>query len=46
VAVDADGDFVIGWQSHGQDGHDDPEVYARRYTVPKAVYLPTVFKSG
>jgi hypothetical protein len=44
VAMDADGDFVVAWASY-QDG-DGAAVYAQRYTVPKAVYLPTVLKSG
>jgi hypothetical protein len=30
VAADADGDFVVVWQSYGQDGQEG-EVYARRY---------------
>jgi hypothetical protein len=30
VGVDADGDFVVAWQSRGQDG-DGYGVYARRY---------------
>ncbi len=31
VAVDADGDFVVAWQSNGQDG-SGYGVYAQRYT--------------
>jgi len=42
VAMDANGDFVIAWQSHGQDGHDDPEVYARRYGRPNLSLVKTV----
>ncbi|MEH2113708.1 hypothetical protein [Nostoc sp.] len=30
VAMDANGDFVISWQSYGQDG-DNNGIYARRY---------------
>ena len=30
VAMDADGDFVVAWQSFGQDG-DDWGIYAQRY---------------
>ncbi len=30
IAMDADGDFVITWQSYGQDG-DGYGIYARRY---------------
>ena len=32
VAMDSAGDFVITWQSYGQDGNDYG-VYARRYSV-------------
>ncbi|MEM6784506.1 MAG: hypothetical protein AAF624_12320, partial [Bacteroidota bacterium] len=32
VAMDADGDFVVVWQSYGQDGSYDG-VYARRYNA-------------
>jgi uncharacterized repeat protein (TIGR01451 family) len=32
VALDADGDFVIAWQSNGQDG-DGYGVYAQRYSA-------------
>jgi uncharacterized repeat protein (TIGR01451 family) len=31
VAIDADGDFLIAWASHGQDG-SNTGVYAQRYT--------------
>src|SRR5687768_16258956 len=31
IASDADGDFVVVWQSNGQDG-DDGGIYAQRYT--------------
>jgi large repetitive protein len=30
VAIDADGDFVVAWQSNGQDGSSDG-IYAQRY---------------
>ena len=30
VAMDSDGDFVVAWQSHGQDG-SNYGIYARRY---------------
>ncbi|MDZ8089930.1 MAG: hypothetical protein RMY16_30915, partial [Nostoc sp. DedQUE12b] len=30
VAIDADGDFVISWQSNGQDG---TKIYAQRYNT-------------
>ena len=47
VAVDADGDFVVAWQS-GQDG-SGYGVYARRYhrleTYRLEVYLPVVLRS-
>jgi len=33
VAMDADGDFVIAWQSYGQDTSDSYGVYAQRYTA-------------
>ena len=32
VAMDADGDFVVAWQSYGQDGSGDG-VYAQRYNA-------------
>jgi len=33
VAMDADGDFVVAWQSYGQDG-EKWGVFARRYGLP------------
>jgi uncharacterized repeat protein (TIGR01451 family) len=33
IAMDADGDFVIAWQSYGQDTSDSYGVYAQRYTA-------------
>ena len=35
VAVDADGDFVVAWQSYGQEG-SDYGVYAQRYDASGA----------
>jgi len=35
VGVDDDGDFVVAWQSSGQDGSDDG-VYAQRFAVDGA----------
>ncbi len=35
VALDADGDFVVAWQSIGQDG-DGSGIYAQRYAGPGA----------
>jgi hypothetical protein len=32
VAMNADGDFVVTWQSYGQDG-DGPGVFAQRYSA-------------
>ena len=32
IALDADGDFVIAWESNGQDG-DSEGIYAQRYTA-------------
>jgi hypothetical protein len=32
IAMDADGDFVIAWQSSGQDGNDSG-IYAQRYNA-------------
>jgi CSLREA domain-containing protein len=34
VAVDADGDYIVVWQSAGQDGSGDG-VYGRTYSVPQ-----------
>ncbi|MGJ5631155.1 beta strand repeat-containing protein [Nostoc sp. CALU 1950] len=31
IAMDADGDFIISWQSYGQDGSGDG-IYAQRYS--------------
>jgi hypothetical protein len=31
VAMDADGDFVVVWESFGQDGPFDPSVFGQRY---------------
>jgi hypothetical protein len=33
AAMDADGDFVVTWMSHGQDG-SDWGIYAQRYNAP------------
>ncbi|GAB4419154.1 MAG: hypothetical protein Fur0044_15430 [Anaerolineae bacterium] len=46
VAMDADGDFVVVWQSYGQDGSQEG-VYARRYTAQSmsSVYIPLVLKN-
>lgn len=35
IAMDADGDFVVVWQSNGQDGHSDG-VYAQRFNASAA----------
>ena len=35
IALDADGDFVVSWQSSGQDG-SDYGIYARRYSAAGA----------
>jgi hypothetical protein len=39
VAMDADGDFVITWQSEGQDGSLNG-IYAQRYTAAGIAQLP------
>ena len=36
VAVDADGDFVVAWQSSGQDAASSYGVYAQRYAASGA----------
>ncbi|HKY91316.1 MAG TPA: thrombospondin type 3 repeat-containing protein [Nevskiaceae bacterium] len=38
VGIDADGDFVIAWESYGQDG-DDWGVYAQRYYADGSKFL-------
>ena len=41
AAADADGDFVIAWQSYGQDGAPaDYGVYAKRYTAAGVELAP------
>jgi hypothetical protein len=35
VAMDADGDFVVAWQSNGQDGNGN-EIWARRFAATGA----------
>ncbi|WP_406694092.1 hypothetical protein V5E97_23895 [Singulisphaera sp. Ch08] len=40
VAMDADGDFVVTWQSNGQDGSGDG-VYARRYKFGSGAQGPS-----
>ena len=39
AAMDADGDFVIAWQSDGQDG-SSYGVYAQRYTASGETQVP------
>ncbi|MGL4463332.1 MAG: hypothetical protein ACRC1K_14380 [Planctomycetia bacterium] len=41
VEMDADGDFVVAWQSNGQDG-SGYGVYARRYTTDDQASTPTL----
>ncbi len=43
VAVDADGDFVVAWQSLGSSGTDswDQSIQARRFAVSNATPTPT-----
>jgi hypothetical protein len=41
VAMDADGDFVITWQSEGQDGSLNG-IYAQRYTAAGIAQLPVI----
>ncbi|QHT65833.1 T9SS type A sorting domain-containing protein [Rhodocytophaga rosea] len=41
VAMDADGDFVITWQSEGQDGSLNG-IYAQRYTAAGVAQLPVI----
>lgn len=36
VAMDADGDFVVAWESNGQDG-DETGIYAQRYNANGSV---------
>ena len=43
MAIDADGDFVVAWQSDGQDGDDDG-VFARRFSTPRASPLAAEFQ--
>jgi len=38
IALDADGDFVVAWNSYGQDG-DEYGVYAQRFVGPENVDL-------
>lgn len=33
VAVDSDGDFVVAWESYGQDGAGSYGIYGRRYNA-------------
>lgn len=45
VATDTDGDFMVVWQSYGQDGNQEG-VYARRYTAERVyLYLPLLLKN-
>lgn len=37
VAIQQNGDFVIGWQSYGQDAENSWGVYAQRFEVASAV---------
>ena len=49
VAMDADGDFVVAWNSYGQDAGDlsfQSGVYAQRYSAGRTITATQVFAGG
>ena len=42
VAIDYDGDFVIGWHSYGEDAASGNGIYARRFSANGALIGPEI----